>query len=134
MSIDRGLSDSPRRMGAKAKRVVFGAAFLALSATSFGASAQSAAEPVCLAKTDETGGRMRFVVLEADAGRFERAGFVRFQCPTITRSIIDGQEARCTRLRRLPPEFADIIKGMYGMTIDEMCGVTDVWAAATRAR
>lgn len=115
-------------MGAKAKRVVFGAAFLALSATSFGASAQSAAEPVCLAKTDETGGRMRFVVLDAHAAKFERAGFQRIACPEITPEIVQGQVNRCARLLAQQQDEKDSLSALFGLSLGEMCGATTAWA------
>jgi len=94
------------------------------------ALAQTAPAPVCLAKTDATGGRMRFVVLEADAATFEAAGFQRFACPNITQLIVDGQHDRCVRLRTSSSEVVEIVQSLYGMTIDEMCVATDAWVNA----
>lgn len=107
---------------------VIAACFLA--APSSVALAQSASAPVCLAKTDATGGRMRFVVLEADAAAFEAAGFQRFACPTLTPEIIQGQQDRCDRLRAQDADAQSVIEGLYGLAVADMCHATDAWVAA----
>ncbi|MFZ5616939.1 MAG: hypothetical protein ACOZAA_06425 [Pseudomonadota bacterium] len=89
------------------------------------AAAQST--PVCLGKTDATGGRMRFVALEAHAGAFESAGFRRFQCPTLSRTIIDGQKARCDRIRASIDVGKNMLADLYGLSVTQMCDATDAW-------
>ena len=119
--------------GRSANFIAIGAATAAfiLAASSTSASAQSGASaPVCLAKTDETGGRMRFVALEEDALLFEAAGFQRFSCPTLTPEIVQGQRDRCNRLRAQNADAQSLIEGLYGLSITDMCRATDAWVAA----
>ena len=70
---------------------------------------------------------MRFIVLDVDAVAFQAAGFTQIPCPTITPEIVDGQKARCDKLRQLPKEFSDIIEDRFAMNIDAMCGATNAW-------
>lgn len=108
-------------------------AALALAASSGGAFAQSApATEMCLAKTDNTGGRMRFVVLDVDASRFESVGFQQFACPTLTPLIAQGQKDRCDRLRAAPVDAQDMIAALYGLTVSDMCDATDAWYLSTQ--
>lgn len=90
--------------------------------------------PACLSKTDETGGRMRFIVLEEDVLRFEQAGFQRFACPALTPEIAQGQKDRCDRLRQETPEGQDAIAGLYGLAVADMCRATDAWVQSQAAQ
>lgn len=115
----------------------FAAGLLCLSATGFipfeaPAQETQAEAIVCLAKTDRTGGRMRFIVREANAGKFEQAGFQRIDCPASPDEAIAAQEARCTRLRAHPAEGKEIILKLYGLSIDDMCAATDAWVSSRR--
>lgn len=92
------------------------------------AAAQSPSESVCLAKTDPTGGRMRFVVLEADAGRFEQAGFQRIPCPLLDAALVRGQADRCARLLAQSSEDQAALGALYGMAVADMCAATAAWA------
>lgn len=107
---------------------VFGAAvcfFVQLG----GAAAQSTpAAPVCLGKTEVTGGRMRFVVLDQHAATFESAGFQRIECPIITPEIVQGQVNRCARLLAQLPDEQDSLRTLFGLSLGQMCGATTAWA------
>lgn len=96
--------------------------------------AQSAPANACVSKSDATGGRLRFVVVESDATLFEQAGFQRVSCPEITQEIIAGQSARCERLRGQEQADQDAIAALYGLSVEQMCGATDAWVSSTAAQ
>lgn len=86
-------------------------------------------EPVvCLAKTDETGGKLGFAVLRGDAQRFLRAGFTRETCPESLDRAEAGIGARCERLRALDSEGRKLVATLYGLSVESMCDAHDTWA------
>lgn len=114
-----------RRINVKCNLVV--AIFLAATGPVCSAYAQTA-PPVCLAKSDSTGGRLRFVALEEYAPKFESAGFRRFACPTLTLEIFQGQRDRCGRLLAQSAEDQQSLGALYGISVSEMCRATTAWA------
>lgn len=131
--METGFSRSRRRRQIKQKRILIVAIFLVASGPVCSAYAQIA-PPVCLAKSDSTGGRMRFVAIDADVAKFETAGFRRFACPTLTREIVQGQRDRCSRLRAHNAYARSVIEGLYGLAVADMCRATDAWVAAQAVR
>lgn len=98
------------------------------------AAAQEPEAYACLSKTDATGGRMRFAVLEADAAKFRRAGFRQIDCPASPDETVRAQEARCMRLRALASEGKETVRELMGLSVEAMCEATDSWVAARRNR
>lgn len=95
------------------------------------AFAQSGGEtPVCLAKTERTGGRLAFVVRESDASMFEQAGFARFQCPESLDEARTNLAARCVRFRNLDDIGQEMIRDLFDLSVEQMCAATDAWVSS----
>jgi hypothetical protein len=111
------------RISASAALLVFAAAIEAA------AQPPGPEAPICLAKTERTGGRLGFIVNPSDAPTFEKVGFERIACPELLEQAARSLAARCVRFRALDDPGRRMLEELYGLTVEQMCAATDSWVA-----
>ena len=99
----------------------------------FAQSADGSSAPICLLKTDRTGGELGFIVLPQDAAMFESAGFSAVSCPASLDSAATHIAARCTRFRGFSAGAKAFIADLYGLSVDQMCAASDAWTQSRAA-